>query len=66
MVGSSIDLITAVKETVGFFRQKSRKKISIGVFFRRIEKRYKIKEGIINILKSSGGKRYVVIGKLDI
>jgi len=76
----SADLITAIKETIKFFKRKTGTKIPIGQFFKRIEYRYKIKlnkrnkeeilydlkeKGIINILKSTNGKEYVVFGELD-
>ena len=79
VVGISIDLGDLIKDTIKFFKRRKAEKIPVGQFIKKIEERYNIKlskeskdeilytledEGIIKLVKSRYGKKYVILGDL--
>ena len=80
MIRPSVDIGTAVKDTINYFRRKRAQKIPVGQFFKQVEKRYRIRlsgeskddilsvlqaRGEITVLKSRNGHVYIVFGELD-
>jgi len=81
MIGVSINVWSVAKDTIQFLKRKRKKKIPVGQFIKMVEKNYTIKlskgskiklieslygEGLIDILTSRNGKKYIVLGRIRV
>ena len=77
----TVDLWAIVNDVIDYFEKTGREKIPVSQFIKKIENKYKIKmskeckeqilidlqnQGIITVVTSKNGKKYVIVGDFTI